>query len=160
MGRLRNEEVRRLLHHLRQRIEDAERLAGIEDVLRSDEAEEFLREPELLAYFPELTEEINTIGMQWQLRVIPHAHLRMVQRGITLVGIAHLFRRFVEAYATSQQTITTGPHTIIGRPRARGIAVTLRIDVDAVAESSGRAHVVTIFSGRGAAEGTTEISIP
>ena len=44
MGRLRDEEIRRLLRYLRQQIEDQEYLAEIEDELRGEDAEEFLRE--------------------------------------------------------------------------------------------------------------------
>ena len=44
MSRLREEEIRRLLRYLRQQIEDQEYLAEIEDELRGEDAEEFLRE--------------------------------------------------------------------------------------------------------------------
>lgn len=109
MGRLRTLEVRRLLRYLNERLEDPERLAEIEDALRDDGAEEFLREPDLLTYFPEQTVEIATGGSRWQLRIIPHALLRMVQRGISQTSVADLFRRFVEAYLASKQVIVTGP---------------------------------------------------
>jgi hypothetical protein len=105
---------------VRQRVQDAERLTAIEDVLQSDEAEEFLREPELLAHFPKLTEQVDTAEVQWQLSVISHARLRMVQRGITLAGIVHLFRHFVEACIASRQIIATGPYTIVDRPGRGG----------------------------------------
>ena len=39
MGRLRTEEVRRLLRYLSERLEDSERLAEIEDALRDEDAE-------------------------------------------------------------------------------------------------------------------------
>jgi hypothetical protein len=54
MGRLRTEEVRRLLRYLSERVGNPEQLAEIEDGLRDEDAEEFLREPDVLTYFPEL----------------------------------------------------------------------------------------------------------
>ena len=87
MGRLRTEEVRRLWRYLSERLEDPERLAEIEDALRDEDAEEFLREPDLLTYFPEQTVEIAAAGAKWQLRIIPHALLRMVQRGISQTSV-------------------------------------------------------------------------
>jgi hypothetical protein len=91
MGRLRTEEVRRLLRYLSERVGNPEQLAEIEDALRDEDAEEFLREPDLLTYFPEQTVEIAAAGAKWQLRIIPHALLRMVQRGISQIGVAELF---------------------------------------------------------------------
>jgi hypothetical protein len=157
MGRLRNEEVRRLLRHLRQHISDSERLAEIEDELRGEYAEEFLREPEILVYFPELNAEVVTAGVLWRLRVIPHAHLRMVQRAINLHGIESLFSRFIEACAASGRVIIAGPYTISGRPTPRSPVATLRVDVDMVAEMSGQAHVVTVFVGRSDAAESIEV---
>jgi hypothetical protein len=52
MARLREEEIRRLLSYFRQRIQDTDRLAEVEDELRGEYAEEFLREPDVLVYFP------------------------------------------------------------------------------------------------------------
>ena len=118
MGRLRTEEVRRLWRYLSERLEDPERLAEIEDALRDEDAEEFLREPDLLTYFPEQTVEIAAAGAKWQLR-ITHALLRMVQRGISQTSVAELFRRFVEPYSASEQVIVTGPYTIFGRTRGK-----------------------------------------
>ncbi len=83
MARLRAEEVRRLMNYLSQQIGDPERLAEIEDALRDEYGEEFLREPDLLIYFPEQTSEIVAAGASWRLRFIPHALLRTVQRGIS-----------------------------------------------------------------------------
>jgi hypothetical protein len=75
MGRLRTEEVRRLLRYLSERTGNPEQLAEIEDALSDEDAEEFLREPDLLTYFPEQTVEIAAAGAKWQLRIIPHAQL-------------------------------------------------------------------------------------
>src|SRR5947199_8211742 len=111
MGRLRDEEIRRLLRYLRQRIEDQEYLAEIEDELRGADAEEFLREPELLAYFPEQAEELIAASSNWMLRIIPHAYLRMVQRGIKQTSVAKMFTRFIEKCAAEEKAITAGPYT-------------------------------------------------
>jgi|SRR5437870_1627473 len=86
MARLRTEEVRRLMNYLSQQIRDPKRLAEIEDALRDEYAEEFLREPELLVYFPEHTAEIFASGANWRLRIIPHALLRMVQRATSITA--------------------------------------------------------------------------
>jgi hypothetical protein len=147
MGRLRTEEVRRLLRYLSERVGNPEQLAEIEDALRDEDADEFLREPHLLTYFPEQTVEIAAAGAKWQLRIIPHALLRMVQRGISQTGVSELFRRFVEAYSASEQVIVTGPYTIFGR--TRGKLITLRADVDLSLDESGEAHAVTVLVGRG-----------
>lgn len=148
MARLRQEEIRRLLGYLRKRIADPGLLAQIEDELRGDYADEFLREPELLVHFPVLTENFTVGGSQWQLRIIPHAHLRMVQHGVKLEEVNTLFQRFVEYCVASAEIITSGPYTIFGRPEPRSARLTLRVDVDVVTDESGAAHVVTVFIGR------------
>jgi hypothetical protein len=84
-----------------------------------------LREPDLLAYFPELSDEMTAGDVLWRLRVIPHAHLRMVQRGFNLKAILSLFSRFVEACAARGQLIAPGPYTIFGRPTPRTALTTL-----------------------------------
>jgi hypothetical protein len=155
MGFIRHEEVLRLLRHLRGRVESAERLAEIEDELRGEFAEEFLREPDLLIYFPEISDEFIADGALWRLRFIPHAHLRMVQRGLNQSDLSTLFRRFVEKYAGSGQVITVGPYNIWGRLKPRASTVTIRTDVDVVDDEANRAHVVTIFMGRGDTEDST-----
>lgn len=101
MSRLDQAEARRLLSYLRNRVADIETLAHIEDELRGEYADEFLREPELLAWFPPLHEEIEINGAIWLLRVIPHAHLRMVQRGIKIETLLNIFQRFVQFHAAS-----------------------------------------------------------
>lgn len=157
MGQLRHEEVRRLLRHLRERIDDPKRLAEIEEELRGEFAEEFIREPDLLIYFPEITDEIVIANSQWRLRFIPHVHLRMVQRGIKQADLSTLFRRFIETYLATGQVITIGSYSIWGRPIPRTATVTLRADVDVVSDESGQAHVVTVFMGRGDTEDSTEV---
>ena len=147
MGRLRTEEVRRLLRYLSERVEDSKRLAEIEDALRDEDAEEFLREPDLLTYFPEQTVEIAAAGANRQLRIISHARLRMVQRDISQTSVEELFRRFVEFYSTSEQVIISGPYTILGQ--TRGKLITLRADVDLALDEGGDAHAVTVLVGRG-----------
>src|SRR6266566_2715034 len=132
MARLRTEEVRRLMNYLSQQIRDPKRLAELEDALRDEYAEEFLREPDLLVYFPEHTAEIFASGANWRLRIIPHALLRMVQRGITRNVVKNLFLRFVESCSAGPHIITTGPYTIFGRVQPRGKLITLRADVDVV----------------------------
>src|SRR5947209_4794398 len=114
MGSLRDDEVRRLLKHLNRCVDDDERIAEIEEELRGEFGQEFLREPDLLIYFPELSDKFIAANVQWTLRVIPHAHLRMVQRGLKQVEISALFRRFIESYAADGQVITTGPYSIWG----------------------------------------------
>jgi len=156
MGRLRDEEIRRLLRYLRQRIEDQEYLAEIEDELRGEGAEEFLREPELLAYFPEQIAELIAASAKWLLLIIPHAYMRMVQRGIRQAAVVNLFKRFVEKCVAEEQVISAGPYTIFGRPTPRAKTITLRVDVDVVADTSGQAHLVTVVIGRTDVEGTTE----
>jgi hypothetical protein len=157
MGSLRHEEVRRLLKHLRGRVDSDERLAEIEDELPSEFAKEFLREPDLLIYFPELSEEFVADGALWRLRFIPHAHLRMVQRGLKQSDLTALFRRFVETYAASGQVITAGPYNIWGRLKPGAPTATLRADVDVVNDENNQAHVVTVFLGRSDTEGSTDI---
>ncbi|SRR6266545_1833910 len=149
MSRLDQAEARRLLSYLRNRIADIETLAHIEDELRGEYAEEFLREPELLAWFPPLQEEIEINGMIWLLRVIPHAHLRMVQRGIKMGTLLNLFQRFVQFHTANGALITTGPYSVFERAKPREATVTLRFDVDLVNDEGGQAHVVTVFIGRG-----------
>src|SRR5947209_4807199 len=160
MSRLRDVEIRRLLRYLRQQIEDQEYLAEIEDELRGEEAEEFLREPELLAYFPEQAEELIVVSSRWVLRIIPHAYLRMVQRGIRQAAVVNVFKRFVEKCAAEEQVITTSPYTIFGRPTPRATKLTLRVDVDVVADTRVQAHLVTVIIGRTDAEDTTESRLP
>jgi hypothetical protein len=149
MGSLRREEVRRLLKYLRERIDDQDQLAQIEDELSGEFAEEFIREPEILAFFPQLSDEFFVSTTRWELRVIPHAHLRMIQRGMKLSDVSGLFRRFLESSSVAGEVIIVGGYVISGRPRARAARMTLRVDVDSVTDEIGQSHVVTMYLGRG-----------
>ncbi|MGH9845064.1 MAG: hypothetical protein ACREEM_40630 [Blastocatellia bacterium] len=153
-------ELRRLLSHLRNRIADAATLARFEDELRDEYVEEFLRDPELLDWFPLLQEEMEISGRRWMLRVIPHAHLRIVQRGIRIETVLNLFQRFVEFCAANGEPIATRPYAVYSRVNSREATLTLRFDVDFVSDESGRAHVVTVFIGRGGLGIATEIELP
>lgn len=147
MSRLRDDEIRRLVSYLRQQISDDSILAEIEDTLRSDEAQEYLREPEILAYFPSIEETLDIGGVQWNLRIIPHAHLRSVQRGLSIPTLASLFRRFVEFSNQQGVVITAGNHSVTARPAPRERRVTVRFDIDQVTEEAGAAHIVTVVIG-------------
>src|SRR5690348_8502657 len=125
MGLLRREEVRRLLKYLRERIEDPNKLAEFEGELSGEFAEEFIREPEILSFFPQITEEFVVGQTRWKLRVIEHAHLRMVQRGIKLSAISALFLRFLESASTCGEVITVGGYVIYGHPDARARKISL-----------------------------------
>jgi hypothetical protein len=140
-------ELRRLLNHLRNQISDSELLAKIQDELRGEDAAEFLREPDLLAHFPVLQDEIEIAGVKWVLRVIPHAHLRMVQRGIGIDSVMNLFQRFVEYCEATGELITTGAYSVSGRPKPRGARIILRFDVDFLSDEQGKAHVITVVIG-------------
>lgn len=159
MSRLDQAEARRLLSYLRNQIADIETLAYIEDELSGEYAEEFLREPDLLAWFSPLQEEIEINGVIWLLRGIPHAHLRMVQRGIKMGTLLNLFQRFVQFHAASGELITTGPYSVFERARPRDATITLRFDVDLVNDEGGQAHVVTVFIGRSHSGVETEIEL-
>ncbi len=159
MGLLRREEVLRLLKYLRERIEDQDQLAQIEDELSGEFAEEFIREPEILALFPQLSDEFIVADTRWKLRVIPHAHLRMIQRGKKLSDVSALFRRFLESSLVAGDVIVVGAYVITGRPRARGARMTLRVDVDSVSDESGQSHVVTMYLGQGDSENMTLIDL-
>jgi hypothetical protein len=160
MARLREEEIRRLLSHLKQYIREPDRLAGVEDELRGEYGAEFLREPDLLVYFQERQEEITASGTKWLLRIIPYTHMRMIQRGIQQASITSLFQRFIEFCTRIGETITVGPYTIYGRPEPRSSPITLRADIDVAIDTGGHAHTVTVFLGKGESEGTMEIELP
>jgi hypothetical protein len=148
MGLLRREEVRRLLKYLRERIEDQDQLAQIEDELSGEFAEELIREPEILAFFPQLSDEFFVSTTRWKLRIIPHAHLRMIQRGVKLSDVSGLFRRFLESSLAAGEVVIVGGYVISGRPKARAARITVRVDIDSVNDEFGQGHVVTIYLGR------------
>ncbi len=153
MAYLRDDGVRRLLGYLRQQIQDNERLAYLEDELRSEYGTEFLREPEMTACFPAEMVSFEISETIWRLRIIGYTRLRMTQRGIHLETVTALFSRFVEHCRASGQLIAVGPYTIYSRP------MTLRIDIDAISDEQGQAHTVTVFVGHGDSSGTEEINL-
>lgn len=156
---LRDDEIRRLLSFLKNKIRDSEKLAEIEDELKSEFGAEFLREPEILLYFPEQKIEINFAKIIWLVRIIPYTSLRMIQRGIGVQTIIVLFRRFLEFCRNNDEIISAGAYTIFGKPFPRSPLITLRFDVDEIKEAHGKAHTVTLFIGRGDSANTAEIDL-
>lgn len=144
MERLPLGEARRLIAYLRAQPLDAGRLLEIEGQLLGDEAGSLLREESFLTYFPAITNELIAGGINWQLRFIPHARVRMTQRGVKSEVVLNLFTRFVERSLREEGDIVPGPYTI--RQPASGI--TIRIDIDIVGNDSASAHLVTVFFGR------------
>jgi hypothetical protein len=159
MAKISDVEVRRLVSYLKQNI-DGERLAEIENELRDDYGEEFLREPDLLEFFPELSEQFSIAGKTWNLRIIPHAHLRMIQRSIKLSDIVSFFSTFVELYEANKQSIFVGHYMLYGRIKPRNILITIRVDIDMLTDIQGYGHVVTVHAGRGNNEGMIEVNLP
>lgn len=158
MAKISDAEVRRLLSHIKDYV-DGEVLEEIEDELRGDDAEEYLREPDLLEFFPEIFDEFSTAGKNWKLRVIPHAHLRMVQRGVKLNDASAFLHSFANLYFVQEQSLFTGHYSIYGRIKARNLYVTIRIDVDLITNVKGEAHVVTVHLGRGNTEGMIKVEL-
>lgn len=83
----------------------------------------------------------------------------MIQHGLNQPDLSSLFRRFVEKYAGMGQLITVGHYNIWGRLKPRASKVTLRADVDALDDGGNRAHVVTVFFGRGDTEDSTDVGL-
>ena len=159
MARLREDEIRRLLDYLRGQIAAATSLLWLEDELRGDEGGEFLREPEILTYFPATTSVFLAGNMIWRMRFIPHALLRMTQRGVGSLELVSLFTRFVEFCQNSNQIIHIGAYQIVGKSQTSAKVLTLRVDVDTIEDESGTAHVVTVFYWRGDGFETIEIEL-
>ena len=159
MGKISDAEVRRLVSHLKGYIDDEE-LANIENELREETAEEFLIDQELLKFFPEISDEFSAEGKKWKIRVISHAHLRMVQRGIKLNDVSTFFRAFGKQYAAEAQTISVGNYALFGRLKSRSISVTVRIEINSATDDNGDGHVVTVYVGRGNTEGMTKVDLP
>jgi hypothetical protein len=105
MARLRNDEIRRLLSYLHKQVTEIELFAALEEELLGEESEAFLREPELLVYFPTRQQQIVLADDVWSLQITQHAHLRMVQRGIKMPVVGEIFSRFVEYFKTESQEI-------------------------------------------------------
>ena len=91
MPSLRDDEIRRLLKFLRGKTQDVEKLAFIEDELRSDFGSEFLREPEILSYFADESISISETETVWKLKIISYSQMRMTQRGIKQPEIVSFF---------------------------------------------------------------------
>lgn len=96
MAVLRDDEIRRLLKFLREQIKDSEKLAFIEDELRSNFGAEFLREPEILSHFQTEIISIANSSEIWKLKIIPYTQMRMTQRGIKREEIISLFKYFLK----------------------------------------------------------------
>jgi len=157
MALLRDDEIRRLLKFLGSQIQDSEKFVAIEDEMRGDFGAEFLREPDILAFFPAEIIELADNEVIWKLKVISYTRLRMIQRGIKLEAVEKLFEKFLQHCAENNLIINVGAYTIFGKPALRASSITLRIDVDEVSDFSGKAHTVTIFIGRGDSFETEEI---
>ncbi len=157
MAFLRDDEIRRVLAHLRKQIFDSEQLAEIEDELKSEFGTEILREPEILSYFPEQEIENNFTETIWNLRIISYTSMRMVQRGIDIESITDLFNKFLKFCDENEEIITVGAYSIFGRPNPQSPKLTLRLDIDEITDKQGKAHTVTIFVGRGNTENITEL---
>jgi hypothetical protein len=149
-------EIKRLLKFLRKQINDTEKLAEIEDELRSDYGTEYLREPEIVSFFQRETLYIRKI---WKLKIISYTQMRMVQRGIGEDEIIGLFERFLDYCEIREILVTVGAYTIVGKLENRKNPVTLRIDVDEIGEKSNKAHTVTVFVGQGETSETFEINL-
>lgn len=153
MSRLPSDEMRRLVSYLRTTVSDTDRLIEFEGELAGEDAESLLLEPDFLAHFPQLTENLAVAGMQWQLHVIPHAHLRMVQRSIKIETVLSIFTRFVEKWSAEGRAIIPGRFAIY----ERSSGTILRADVDIVEAESGKGHIVTVFIGRNTSAETIEL---
>ncbi len=105
-------EVRRLLKFLKKQNNDTEKLAEIEDELRSDYGTEYLREPEIVSFF-----QSNTLNIRkmWDLKIISYTQMRMVQRGIGEDEIIGLFKKFLDYCEIREILVTVGDYTIFGK---------------------------------------------
>jgi len=159
MSVLADAEIRRLMKFLRGQIADTEKLAFIEDELRGEFGAEYLRESEMVSYFPNKTIEVSMPETIWKLRIISYTRMRMTQRGISDEEIIRLFEKFLRFCADENQIITVGAYTIFGKASPRSLPLTLRIDVDEIDENESQAHTITIFVGRGDARQTVEINL-
>lgn len=159
MAKLKSEEVRRLTTYLRKQAGGVGQIEFIEDELRGEDAAEFIREPEVLAYFTESEIEINFEKTRWILKIIRYTHLRMVQRGISREAVVRLFEKFLEFCRSNDEIIMVGAYTIFGKIDSPSKSVTLRIDVDNVSDWKGEAHTVTVFVGSGNVEDTLFIEL-
>jgi hypothetical protein len=157
MKKLRDDEVRRLVSYLRPLVSDEE-LARIEDILRSDEGAEYLLTDALLVYFPLVSLELGIDERSWQVRILPHAHLRMVQRGVSTHDMEDLLIRFVKTCQMRGELIIEDYHGIVGRT-PRHASVTLRVAVEEISEQAGRVRVITVHGGRGWSAAETVVHV-
>jgi len=139
-------EIRRVLSRLR--FLPKERLAEIEDRLRSKEGPAYIgsASSELLQFFGEYWMRVVAADQIWILRVPPHAHLRMVQRGMKESHLETVFKQLVETMEAAGELIIVGRYRVSARLR-RGPRVNFRIDVEEVEATGGRARLVTVFTG-------------
>jgi hypothetical protein len=151
-------EIRRLLSRLR--FLPQERLAEIEDRLRSQEGPAYVgsASSELLQYFGEYGMRLLAANQVWILRVLPHAHLRMVQRGIQPAHLETVFRRWVETMEAAGELLIVGRYRVSARLR-RGPKVHFRFDVEEAQTTGGRARLVTVFTGTAFDEESINISL-
>jgi hypothetical protein len=149
---LKNNEVRRLIAHLRKQINEETLLSEIENNLFSEDGNELIREPEFLQYFSETFISIAINKTDWTIKIIPYTQMRMVQRSLNQQKITNLFTRFIEICEAKSETITIGAYTIFDK------SMTLRIDVDEISDEKGVAHTVTVFVGKGNTENTISIN--
>jgi hypothetical protein len=147
MAKLKTEEIRRFVSFLKN-IVDEETLFEIEANLRSEDGEDFIREPEFLSYFSTNLIEVEN----WHLKIIPYTAMRMIQRGIKVNAVADIFKKFIEFCTLKNELITIGAYSILGKIGKK--TLTLRIDVDRISDKAGEAHTVTIFVGYGNTENT------
>jgi hypothetical protein len=143
--KLRDDEVKRLIAHLRSLVTEDE-LRAIEDQLRSDEGPKRLSRGDLDDFFPQLSFDVRVGSETWVLRIIPHARMRMVQRGVQAEEVTRLFERFIQVSQQRGEVLTLGRYEIIGRVR-RGKRLTVRADIDEIETATGKAHVVTVYLG-------------
>jgi hypothetical protein len=121
-------------------------LKVIEDQLRSDEGPKLLSRGDLDRFFPPLTFDVRVGAETWVLRIIPHARMRMVQRGVKAAEVTRLFQELVQVYQQRGAVLTIGRYEITGRVR-RGKRLTVRVDIDEIETVTGNAHVVTVYFG-------------
>lgn len=159
MSELADAEVRRLMKYLRGQISDVEKLAFVEDELRGEFGAEFLRESDIISYFPNEIIDISVSEEVWKLKIISYTQMRMTQRGIKTKEIVEIFEKFLRFCADRNQIISIGAYTIFGKTVETKLPITLRIDVNEPVENENQAHTVTVFIGIGNPFETIEINL-
>lgn len=158
MAHITDAEVRRLVSYLGGRVKKA-KLNEIEEELRSEWATEYLREPELLQWFPPLTDAFIVAEMDWTLRLIPHGHLRSTQHGLSFPEISQIFQKFLRDYVERGEALFEGHFSILGTVGNGNKQFTVRADVDNLSLFVGTAHVVTVHPRRGNTEFSTLVDL-